>query len=203
MFRTSVCWLCPGATLPTFMSVQLVCAGWGSEFMSWPTPSLLTKVTRAPRETTMSFGDTPAEVIVIVVEPAGGGAGRRRVGSRCRRGRRLVRRIAASASDDGERRTDGQGQGGQAGSPNGARHVEYLRKSRLWKPLAAPGEAAGKSRVGGRAADAAGAAEGSLAGSSGRRLFRRFGPSAGPSFPSPAGVRPTGKSPHGGRNGPW
>ena len=77
MFRTSVCRLCPAATLPTFMSVQLVCSGWGSEFMSWPTLSLFTKVTRAPRATTMSFGDTPADVMVIVVvlPPAGGGAG--------------------------------------------------------------------------------------------------------------------------------
>src|SRR6188474_1040383 len=76
MFRTSVCWLCPGATKPTFMSVQLVCAGWGSEFMSWPTPSVFMKVTRAPRVTTMAFGDAPAAesvIVVVAVGPPGGG----------------------------------------------------------------------------------------------------------------------------------
>ena len=65
------------ATKPTFMSVQLVCCGCGSEFMSWPTPSLLTNVTRAPRATTMSRGDTPAAVMVMVVGAAGRGRGRR------------------------------------------------------------------------------------------------------------------------------
>src|SRR5688500_11051309 len=57
------------------MSGQLVCAGCGSEFMSWPTASLLTKVTRVPRGTTRSFGDTPAAVMVIVVPPLGAGVG--------------------------------------------------------------------------------------------------------------------------------
>ena len=43
--------------------------------MSWPTASLLTKVTRAPRATTMSFGDTPAAVMVMVVVALGDGLG--------------------------------------------------------------------------------------------------------------------------------
>src|SRR5215207_9749492 len=75
MLSTSVCRLCVLATKPTFMSVQLVCCGCGSEFMSWPMASLLTKVTRAPRATTMSLGDTPAAVIVMVVVAPGAGLG--------------------------------------------------------------------------------------------------------------------------------
>src|SRR5688500_16629843 len=75
MLSTSVCRLCVLDRKPTFMSVQLVCCGCGSEFMSWPTPSLLTKVTRVPRATTSSRGETPAAVMVIVAPPAGGGVG--------------------------------------------------------------------------------------------------------------------------------
>ena len=108
--------------------------------MSWPTPSLFTKVTRAPRATTMSFGDTPAEVIVIVVvPPAGGGVG------------------GGGGFGDG----DGAGVGsfGESPPPQAttasdepmvrvraarlaaqmrARHVEHLRESRQWKNHSLP-----------------------------------------------------------------
>src|SRR5690554_6916469 len=57
------------------MSGQLVCSGWGLEFMSWPTLLSFTNVTREPRGTTMSRGDTPAAVIVMVVVPPGDGPG--------------------------------------------------------------------------------------------------------------------------------
>ncbi len=42
--------------------------------MSWATVSLLMKVTRVPTGTVSVFGDTPLDVIVIVVPP-GDGAG--------------------------------------------------------------------------------------------------------------------------------
>ena len=75
MFSASVIPLWLAATKPTFMSLQLVCSGCGSEFMSCGTASLFTNVTRDPRVTTMSFGDTPADVIVIVVVAVGFGGG--------------------------------------------------------------------------------------------------------------------------------
>src|SRR5262245_41708477 len=68
--------LCPGVSLPTESnSGQSVCSGCGSEYISCGDPSALTKVTCAPRETTMLRGFAPLADTVMVVAVDGGPAG--------------------------------------------------------------------------------------------------------------------------------
>src|SRR5436309_1466466 len=53
------------------MAGQSVCSGWGSLSISCCRESLFTNVTWLPAETTISFGLTPLEVIVMVLVGTG------------------------------------------------------------------------------------------------------------------------------------
>jgi hypothetical protein len=58
------------------MAGQSVCAGCGSEFISWGLLSLLTNVTRPPAAIVTARGDTPLDVMVMVaLDGAGVGDG--------------------------------------------------------------------------------------------------------------------------------
>src|SRR4051794_41967391 len=107
--------------------------------MSWPTPSLLTKGTRAPRATTMSFGATPAAVMVIVVVEVGpaGGVG---VGG----GGGVGVAVGASGVPPPHETTarekgGGRGRGGRLAGPMERGMAGNPRKSGGGKPPPAPG----------------------------------------------------------------